>query len=245
MGVALSVDTTSLSESASATEVTVTATLDEGDTLDSDTEIDHRSLGGDSNVAATTISLRTDLSVTIEAGESSGSGALTITPTDDDVVEGDETITVSGSATGIAISSAEMTLTDNDSATLKVSGPSAAVAEGSNAEFTVTLSHDVAADVTVALSAASGSATAGSDFGAAPATVTFDADSGANARQFVNVAVTNDNISENAEDFSVSLGEITGDLASLVSLKPGEEQRKRDHRRKRPDHREPVRSRHR
>ena len=68
--------------------------------------------------------------------------------------------------------------------------------------FTVTLSHDVAADVTVALSAASGSATSGSDFGAPPATVTFSANSGAGATQSASVAVTDDKNTEDAENFS-------------------------------------------
>ena len=160
-------------------------------------------------------------SITITAGESSGSGTLKVTPTDDAIVEGDETITVSGAASSIVASSTDITITDNDTATLSVSGPSGEVTEGSNAEFTVTLSHSVNADVSVSWSATSGSAAA-SDFSASPSTVTFAAGSGAEATQTISVSTTDDNLSELSETFSVSLGAITSDLSDLVSLKSGE-----------------------
>ena len=216
VGIALSVDTASLEEDASATDIAVTATLDGGAQLSSDLTVDIE-LGGTAGSADYTASSLG--SITISAGQSSGSGTITVTPTDDSVVEGDESITVSGSASGIDASSVNITIEDNDAATLSISGPSGEVTEGNSTVFTVTLSHSVAADVTVALSAASGSATAGSDFGAPGSTVTFAAGSSAGATQSASVAVTDDNLSEAAENFSVSLGDITSDLSDLVSLK--------------------------
>ena len=90
---------------------------------------------------------------------------MTITPTDDQVVEGDETIIVPGTTTvsGLNVSDAIITLTDDDksttptddkdSAELSISGPASNVSEGGNAVFTVTLSEAVAKAVTVAWSA--------------------------------------------------------------------------------------------
>ena len=215
-GITLSVGTASLSEGASATDITVTATL--GDERASDVTV-NISLGGTAGSGDYSSSGLS--SITIDAGDSSGSGTLKVTPTDDGLVEGDETITVSGSAGDDPVSPAEITITDNDTATLSVSGPSGEITEGSNAEFTVTLSHSVNADVTVSWSASSGSAAA-SDFSASPSTVTFAAGSGASATRTVSISTTEDDLSESAEDFSVSLGTITGDLSDLVSLKSGE-----------------------
>ena len=219
MAVSLSVDTSSLAESASATNIVVTATLDGGKQFASDTEITVflEGTAGTDDYTASSLS-----SITINAGESSGTGTLTVTPTDDEIVEGDETITVGGRAATAAVSSADITITDNDTATLSLSGPSGDVTEGSNAAFSVTSSHSFGAAVTVAVSAVSGSAIAGTDFSAPPSTVTFGANFGSGATQLILIPVTNDSLSENAEDFSVSLGAITGDLASLVSLKSGE-----------------------
>ena len=177
VGITLSVDTASLSEGASATDITVTATLDGDTQLGSDMVVSI-TLGG--TAASDDYSASSLSSITIDAGESSGSGTLTITPTDDGLVEGDETITVSGSADDVSVSPAEITITDNDTATLSVSGPSGEVTEGSNAEFTVTLSHSVNADLSVGWSASSGSAAA-SDFSASPSTETFAAGSVASA----------------------------------------------------------------
>ena len=70
-------------------------------------------------------------------------------------------------------------------------------------------------------SASSGSAAA-SDFSASPSTVTFAAGSGASATRTVSISTTEDDLSESAEDFSVSLGTITSDLSDRVSLKSGE-----------------------
>ena len=79
-------------------------------------------------------------------------GTFTITPTDDTVVEGDETITIPGTTTvSLTVSSATVTLKDHngtttgdpndeDTAELSITGPANSVAEGNNAVFTVTLS---------------------------------------------------------------------------------------------------------
>ena len=54
--------------------------------------------------------------LTIAATESSGTGTFTLTPTQDSVSEDDETIDVTGTAGGITVTKATMTLTDDETA---------------------------------------------------------------------------------------------------------------------------------
>ena len=231
-GITLSASPSSLGEDDSATSVTVTATLN-GSTLPSDTVVTIGTLSGtaakDTDYTATSLT-----SITIPANSASGTGTLEITPTDDSVVEGDETITIPGSTTvGLTVTSATVTLTDDnkttttptddkDSAELSISRPSENVSEGSDASFTVTLSKAVAAEVQVAWSAPLGTDAAdGADLSATTGTVTFSANSAAGATQTITITATDDMLSENAESFTVTLGTITSTLSSQVSLKSG------------------------
>ena len=215
--ISLSVDPTSVGESDAATDVRVTATLEGDSTLTSDTTVT-LSLGG--TAGSSDYGVSSLASVTIPAGEALGSDTLRVTPKPDAVVEGDETIVVAGSATGFTVAEATVTLEDDDSAELSVSGPSASVAEGSSATYTVTLSRAIAKQVKVDWSAAAGTA-ASSDYAATPSTVTFAASSAANATKTFTVAAVDDDLSETAETFTVALGTVSGDLASRVSVKSG------------------------
>ena len=88
---------------------------------------------------------------------------------------------------------------DKDSAELSISGPSANVAEGSDATFTVTLSAAVSKSVTVAWTAPLGTdAAEGADLGTTSGTVTFAANSSAGATQSITIAATDDALSETA-----------------------------------------------
>ena len=231
-GITLSATPNTLGEDAAATSVTVKATLNGGTTRTSATVVTLGTLAGsateDTDYSATSLA-----SITIPANSTSGTGTLTITPTDDSVVEGNETIIISGTtaeAVGLSVSDATVTLTDDDetttgdpndtdSAELSIRGPSANVSEGGNAVFTVTLSAAIAKDVTVAWSAPLGtdSATA-ADLGTTSGTVTFAADSAAGATRSITITATDDKLSETAESFTVTLGDITSTLSSQVSL---------------------------
>ena len=234
-GITLSANPNSLGEDDAATSVTVTATLQGDSTRPTATVVTIGTLSGtatkDTDYTAGTLT-----SITIPANTASGSGTLTLTPTDDVVVEGDETIVIPGTTTtqvGLTVSSATITLTDDDkstttptndtdSAELSISGPAANVAEGANAEFTVTLSAAVDAPVQVAWSAPLGTDAAESaDLGTTSGTVTFAANSAAGATQTITIAATDDQLSETAEAFTVTLGSITSTLASQIGLKNG------------------------
>ena len=55
-----------------------------------------------------------DLSISIAAGAASGTATFTLTPTDDTLHEADETISVSGTATGLTVTPATLTITDDE-----------------------------------------------------------------------------------------------------------------------------------
>ena len=233
-GIGLSVSPSSVDEDDDATSLTVTATLN-GATRTSDTVVTIGTLAG-SATKDTDYSVTSSLaSVTIPANSSDGTGTLTINPTDDDVVEGVEIITISGTTTtqvGLSVNSAEITLNDrsssqhgtNDSTELSIAGPTSNVSEGGNAVFTVTLSKEVAKEVTVAWSAPlPADAAEGADLSATSGTVTFAANSAAGATQSITITATDDALSEGAEGFTVTLGTISTTLPSdQVSLKSGE-----------------------
>ena len=212
----LSVAPNSVNEDAGETSFTVTATLKAGTPQTEDTTIS-LTLGGTAGSSDYTAPAQAN--VTIPANQSSGEGTLTLTLLDDDVSEGDETIIVGGSSGDLDIGSALITIHDDDSTYLRITGPTAEVSEGINASFTVTLSENVAADVTVAWSVVTGTAET-TDLGTTTSgNVTFPANSGANATQTITVAVNDDNLSEGSEAFSVALGDDTGDQADDVWVK--------------------------
>ena len=231
-GITLSTSPSTLGEDDSATSVTVTATLQGDSTRPSDTVVTIGTLAGTAT-KGTDYSATSLASITIPANSTIGTGTLTVTPTDDLVVEGDETITIPGTTTvGLTVTSATVTLTDDDksttppgdkdSAELSISGPASNVSEGSDATFTVTLSKAVDAEVQVAWSAPLATdAAEGADLSATSGTVTFAANSAAGATQTITVTATDDTFSENAESFTVTLGTITSTLSSQLSLKNG------------------------
>ena len=216
VNVRLSVAPNSVNENAGTKDFTVTATHNAGTTRTEDITIG-LTLGGTADSSDYTAPAQA--SVTIPANQSSGSGTLTLTFKDDSLAEGDETIIVGGSSGSLTIASALITVHDNEATYLSISGPAADVQEGANASFTVTLSETVAADVTVAWSAATGTAEA-ADLGTTTSgSVTFPANSAAGATQTITVAVTDDDLSEGSEKFSVALGADTGDQAANVWVK--------------------------
>ena len=58
--------------------------------------------------------------MTIGASSTSGTGTFTLTPTQDVLDEGDERITVGGTATGLTVTAASLTLTDDETASMAV-----------------------------------------------------------------------------------------------------------------------------
>ena len=180
--ITLSLSTTSLGEAANPTEVTVTATVNDG-AVASDTTVT-LSLGGTA-VSGTgkdyTFTPATLPDITISAGEVSGTAMVSIAPVDDDVDESDgtterphETVIFTPAASGFSnLNSATLTITDNDiaSMTINLSAVPSSVREadgGTAATITVTatLAGDKtrSSDTTVALGSSLGGTAGSGDY---------------------------------------------------------------------------------
>ena len=213
--IALSVSPGSMKEEDSATDFTVTATMDE--TLPDETSV-ILSLSGTAIGEGTDYTGGALPTITIPADSLSATTTLTLTPADDAIKEGNEVVEVVGVSGTLAVSSARITIQETQ--TLSLSGPDGEVDEGSDASFKVTLSLAVADDVTVEWSVTPDSASSASpaDYGeASSGSVTFAAGSAATEKSF-KILVKDDYLSEGAESFSVSLGTITSDISDQARL---------------------------
>ena len=115
--VALSVNPMTVSEGAGGTTVTVRAALNGAPRLGSTPVKVAVGRTRDSATEGTDYETVDDLTVTIPEGLTSATERFTLTPTDDDVVESDKTVTVSGTTTASGITTvnpATLTLTDDD-----------------------------------------------------------------------------------------------------------------------------------
>ena len=135
--------------------MTVTATLVGDSTLTSDTTV-AISLGG--SAGASDYGASRLASVTIPAGDASGSDTLKVTPTERCGGGGRRDDRGVGFGHRVLGRGGDYHVwTDDDTAEVSISGPSANVAEGNNAAtYTVTLSKAVAKQVRVAWSATAG-----------------------------------------------------------------------------------------
>ena len=147
--VTLSVDVPSLAEGAGETPITVTATLDSA-TRDTDTQV-QVTVGSGTAVEGTDFADVGAFSITIAAGAQSESGAFSLIPTDDDIDEVDETVSVSGATTvsELTVSAAVITITDDDTRGVTVSSGTLNVTEGSTSTYTVVLDSQPTGNVTV------------------------------------------------------------------------------------------------
>ena len=114
VSMSLSVSPSSVGEEDSATTVTVTATLNANARTVATVTV---SIGdaSDSATEGTDYGDVSDVTVTIAVGQRSGTGTFTMTPTDDSFLEGDETVSVRGSASGLSVVPSTLTIVDDDS----------------------------------------------------------------------------------------------------------------------------------
>ena len=217
-GIALSVDPSSVAEDGGAKTVTVTATLNDA-VRASATPVTVK-VGATSDAATEGSDYATvnDLAMSIAAGNTADTATFTLTPTDDDVVEGDETLSVSGTttATGLTVTGTEVTLTDDDGSAGVTIGDASA-AEGDTITFTVTLDRAVQGGLTVTPGFTNGTA-ASTDYTANTATLTFAGTAG--ETQSFKVATTEDTVVENDETFTVGLA-VSGTTAPVTATDTG------------------------
>ena len=155
----------------------------------------------------------TGATLTIAAGQTSGTIYVPILA--DDLVEEDETFTVTlTAATNAALAvAADAPLSVTGTGTisgqlpaLSVSGMSVDEADDAELEFTVSLDAATTEDVTVQYRTVDGSATAGEDYTATSGMLTIAA---GDTEGMVSVAIMNDDVEEGDENFSLTLSSPT------------------------------------
>ena len=219
--VILSLDPSTVSEGAGGTPIEVTATLD-GAALTSPTTVTV-SVDGDSATASTDFGAVNDFTLTIPAEAMSGTQSFTLTPTDDSLHESAETVTVSGTTSGLNVDPATLTITDNDGASTKVilSLDRTTVSEGAGPttiKVTGTLDGSARTGTTsVSVTVESGTAMAGTDFDTVPGfTLTIAAQATSGTETFT-LTPTDDDLAEGSETLTVS-GDTTGLSVDAVTV---------------------------
>ena len=213
-GITLTVSPATVGEGAGETEITVTATVN-GSTRYVDAKTVTVSVGGGTATSDTDYDAVANFDIVIAAGDASKAGTFDLTPTQDDLHEGSETIGLDGTVTGVTVTDASLTLTDDDGQ------PSFAVAdasadEGETITFTVTRSGamDNAVSVKWNTKAATGAgAAATTDYTEMTTATKLDFASGVSSQTFT-VATTEDTLHEGNETFLIELTEPVGAIVS-------------------------------
>ena len=214
-----------VAESAEETTVTVVATLNNAPrTADTAVTV---TVGAAGDLAAEGTDYATvgTVTVTIAAGQTSGTETFSLEPTNDAVDESDETLSVTGSttATGLAVTGTTVTITDDDTRGVTVSPTTLPVAEGGDATYTVVLGSAPTGPVTVTPSV-SGS----SDVTVSGETLTFTGSTWSEA-QMVTVSAAED---ADAEDDTATVSHVVagadygsnGETADDVAVTVGDDE---------------------
>ena len=166
--ITLSLNPTAVGESAAATAVTVTASLNNSP-LPTATTVTVTRTGGTAT-SGTDYTAINAFTVTIPSGQTSGTATLSFDPTGDGLYEGDETVILTGSATGLTADTATLTITDDDPAPTAVTlslNPTAVGESAAATAVTVTASLNnspLPTATTVTVSRTGGTATSGTDY---------------------------------------------------------------------------------
>ena len=165
----VSASAVTVAENGAAETVTVTATTANSATFPENKTI-QVAVGGGTAMEGTDYSTVNDFNIALASGSTSATGTFTLTPINDTIVEGTETLSVSGTATGLAVASATISITDDESASATLSATPSKVRERDGAT-TVTVKATVAggfftADqtVTVAVGKSGDTASEGTDY---------------------------------------------------------------------------------
>ena len=110
----LTLDPVRVAENDGRRTVTVTATLNAG--IRPQATVVNVSVGGDTATVVDDFAAVGNFSITIPATGPSGQNTFSLTPVNDAIAEGDETLQVSGSVTGLTVTPATLTIRDDDTA---------------------------------------------------------------------------------------------------------------------------------
>ena len=147
--VALTLSESSVAEDSGSTTIAVTGTLDESPRTTDTVVTVSVGAAGDSATEGTDYATVADFPLTIAAGATTGTASFTLAVTDDDVDEDAESLTVGGTAGGLTVTGATLTINDNDTRAVAVSTAALAVPEGGTATYTLVLQSEPTGPVTV------------------------------------------------------------------------------------------------
>ena len=223
----LIVNPAAVAEDAGATQVTVTATLVGSGTLSQSTTVSvNVGSQGDGAVSGADYAAVSGFTITIPAGQSSGQQSFTLTPTDDTADEPNEALTVHGTAAGLSVADATVTITDNDadpqaSATVRFAQAAYTLDEDARLRIDVVMSPVQTTEVVVRYSLHAASATLG---GSADVRVLGDRRAGAGydgevvfaageTRRVLYLSSVDNDIVEPDEEVIISLAAHTGNVS--------------------------------
>ena len=205
-GIELTLDPERVREDGGQQTVTVTATLDAGTHTSAILVI--VTVAGNTATVADDFAAVGNVPITIPANQPSGTADISLTPVNDGTSEGDETLTVSGTA-ALPVTAATLTLADDDTASSSIAlslDPDEVTEEGGQQTVTVTARLNAGTrtqDTVVQVTVTGVTATVGTDFAAVNAfniTISQGAISGQNTFMF---APVDDDIAE-VETLTVS-----------------------------------------
>ncbi len=214
----LSVDVTEVSEDVAASPtVTVTAAVANGVTFEQAKTVAVSVAGSGTSNAVGFAANPFSFNIAIPSGQRSATGTFTLNPTDNNTSNADETVTVSGTLSGVTVNPAQILLTDDETNALprvSLSVDHTTISENSDpqrARFIVYVNRAPAADIDVAWTVSGGTATSGEDF-APPSKQTFRIPSGrTESIGYVYFTALNDtDSSEGNETFTVTLSAGSG-----------------------------------
>ena len=207
--VALTVSTPTLAEDAGATQVTVTAELNEAPRASATVVTVSVGATGEPATEGTDYIAVNDFALTIPADQTSATADFTLTPVNDGIVEVDETLSVDGTVQGLTVTATTLTITDNDTLGLVLSVSSLSVPEGNRSTYTLVLGSQPTATVTVDITGA-----AGTDVTVNPTSLTFTTLNW-NEAQTVQVTAAQDNTDSLDDEVTLTHTASGGDYASL------------------------------
>ena len=146
-GITLTLDQSTIAEDAATATVTVTASVTGGTAYATNKTVKVKvGESGDSAVEGTDYANVADFDLTINAMETSAEKTFSLNPTDDDLDEDTERLSVTGTSGDITVTGANITITDDDDAPTVSVADAAAVNEGNDPNATVNLSFAVTLD---------------------------------------------------------------------------------------------------
>ena len=166
--VTLSLGSDTVSEGSNIHFVNITATLEGASTLTSDVNLTVNLKGNTLRSQSYLAVLTAPLS--IDAGQSSGTGTLYLSGTDDDVEDEDETVTIEGLSDhpDLMVVSTRLTIANDDTSGVRVTPTSLTIQEGRRQHYRVALATEPTADVVVTIDLP-----ANAGFTVNPGTLTF------------------------------------------------------------------------